>query len=98
MKYIIPILFILVFKPNVHGQETMEGKVTYITSQHVYVKFPTMEEISEGDTLFVRQGLKEVPALLVKNLSSISCVCTPLISRAFKVSDPVYANTEASYC
>jgi len=91
MKSLIPILFLIVLWPKVFGQESQEGKVTYITSQHVYVKFSSMEDISEGDTLFIMQGTKEIPALQVKNLSSISCVCIPLISIPFKVSDPVYA-------
>jgi len=77
--------------PIVLGQERREGEVTYVTSQHVYVKLTSMEDIAEGDTLYIKQGEKEVAALQVKNLSSISCVCIPLISSAFKVSDHVYA-------
>ena len=47
-----------------------------------------MENISEGDTLYIKQGDKEIPALQVKNLSSTSCVCIPLIQPVdFKVSD-----------
>jgi hypothetical protein len=73
------------------AQERREGEVTYMTSQHVYVKFSSMENISEGDTLFTKQGEKEVAALQVQNLSSLSCVCIPLVTAAFKVSDRVYA-------
>ena len=90
MRYILPILFILVTGLNIFGQEKREGKVTYITSQHVYVKFSSMEDITEGDTLYIQQGGKDVPALQIKNLSSISCVCLPLLTDAFKVSDKVY--------
>ena len=50
-----------------------------------------MEDISEGDTLYIRQGDIDVPALQIKNLSSVSCVCIPLLKDAFKVSDDVYA-------
>ena len=91
MRYRLPILFILVTGLNIFGQEKREGKVTYITSQHVYVKFSSMEDITEGDTLYIQQGGKDVPALQIKNLSSISCVCLPLLTDAFKVSDKVYA-------
>lgn len=77
------------------GQDRKEGQVSYITSQHVYVKFSSMEDISEGDTLYIIQGEKEVPALQVKNISSISCVCIPLVSSAFKVSGKIYATSDA---
>ena len=77
--------------PTILGQEIREGEVTYITSQHVYVKLSSMDDISEGDTLYIKQGGKEIAALQVKNLSSISCVCVPLLSATFKVSDHVYA-------
>ena len=36
-----------------------------------------------------------IPALRVKNLSSISCVCEPLITQPFKPSDAVFTRPEA---
>ena len=92
MRNLLLILFILFAGLNSFGQQNREGKVTYITSQHIYVKFNSTEDLSEGDTLYIKQGGKEVPALQIKNLSSISCVCIPLLSNAFKVSENVYAN------
>jgi len=53
-----------------------------------------MKDISEGDTLYIRQGDIDVPALQIKNLSTVSCVCVPLLTDAFKVSDDVYAYVE----
>jgi len=94
MRYFLAILFILVSGQIATGQEIREARVSYITSQHVYVKFSSMENISEGDTLYIKQGDKEVAALQVKNISSISCVCIPLVKDAFKVSGKVYANLE----
>ena len=94
MRNLLLILFILVAGLNCFGQQNGEGKVTYITSQHIYVKFNSTEGLSEGDTLYIKQGGKEVPALQIKNLSSISCVCIPLLSNAFKVSENVYANVK----
>ena len=92
MRYSLSILFFLLLGPNLIGQVKRDGKVTYITSQHVYVKFNSMEDLVAGDTLYIKRGDKDVPALKIKNLSSISCVCTPLISDAFKVSDDVFAS------
>ena len=94
MKYLLPILFLLFAGANLFGQERREGKVTYITTQHVYVKLTSMEDLSEGDTLYIKRGDKDVPALQIKNLSSISCVCIPFLKEAFKVSDDVYAILE----
>ncbi len=91
MRYSLSILFFLLLGPNLIGQVKRDGWVTYITSQHVYVKFNSMEDLVAGDTLYIKRGDKDVPALKIKNLSSISCVCTPLISDAFKVSDDVFA-------
>jgi len=39
----------------------------------------------------VIKGSRYVPALQIRNTSSISCVCTPLLAKEFKVSDVVYA-------
>jgi hypothetical protein len=94
MRYFLPILFILVSELTVMGQdpnEIREGRISFITTQSVYVKFSSMESISEGDTLYDKQGDGYIPVLQIKNLSSISCVCNPLVTKSFKVSDAVYA-------
>lgn len=97
MRYLLLTLIILVAGPNVLGQdqnEAREGKISFITTQSVYVKFSSMELISEGDTLYFKQGETYLPALQIRNLSSISCVCDPLVSRTFKVSDAVFAKLD----
>jgi hypothetical protein len=68
----------------------LDGSVTYITSQSVYVKFSSTDKIRAGDTLFIKQGETVVPAMKVKDLSSVSCVCVPLSAITFKVGDKVY--------
>jgi hypothetical protein len=67
-----------------------EGSVSYITPQNVYVKFASTREIKPGDTLFIKKNDKLVPALKVKELSSISCVCFPLEGIKLEVQDKVY--------
>ncbi|MCK4747989.1 MAG: hypothetical protein KAT15_13155, partial [Bacteroidales bacterium] len=97
MRYLLPTLFILVAGLNATGQDRngiREGKISFITTQSVYVKFSSMELISEGDTLYIKQGEIFVPALQIKNLSSMSCVCNPLVTRSFKVSEAVYAKLD----
>ncbi len=92
MRYILPIFIFVVLGLNLKGQVTTvttEGTVSYITSQNIYVKFKSTENIAIGDTLFIRKGEILVPALIVSNLSSISCVCTPISSEPLAVSDKI---------
>jgi hypothetical protein len=94
MRHVLSTLVLLLAGLYVMGQdrhEIREGNVSFITSQSVYVKFPSMERMAAGDTLFLKQGDTYVPALQIKNLSSISCVCVPLVAKEFKVADAIYA-------
>ena len=93
MRYLLPLFLLLISRVNLVGQNqpgTLEGTVTYITSQNVYVKFNNTARIKAGDTLFIQQGENFVPALKVKDLSSISCVCIPVSAMTFKVSDKIF--------
>ena len=94
MRYFLSILIIFVLGLNTIAQdqgEIREGRVSFVTSQSVYVKFSSMESITEGDTLFIKQGSKFIAALQIQSQSSISCVCKPLVESGFKVSDIVFA-------
>jgi hypothetical protein len=92
MRIILPI-FLFVFSGFIlKGQTNTEpeaGAISYITSQNIYVKFKSTENMAVGDTLFVKQGETLVPALVVSNLSSISAVCTSISSIQFNVSDKI---------
>ena len=94
MRYIFLLVLFAFFGLNLSGQTKtvpVEGTISYMTSQNVYVKFPSTKNIKEGDTLFVKQGEKILPGLVVNSLSSISCVCSPISKLKFKVSDVVIA-------
>lgn len=94
MKYFISVIIFAVLGVNLMSQTINEpevGTVSYITTQNVYVKFKSTDKLSIGDTLYIRQGEKLVPVLLVTNLSSISCVCTTVSSAVLKVADVVVA-------
>ena len=89
MKTYLSVFVLFFISSNTYGQsspEVLKGKVSFITSQNVYVKFENTDGIRIGDTLFVYQETKLVPALVVNSLSSISCVGTPLIKNAFTLS------------
>jgi hypothetical protein len=69
----------------------LEGRVSYISSQNVYIRFESTGGISVGDTLFSLVNDKMVPLVIVKNLSSTSCVGIPFQGQTLRISDPVRA-------
>ena len=77
MKFILFILFLFSVPFSVFGQiikPMNEGKVSFISSKNVYVKFTSTEGINTGDTLYIYQADIWKPALIVKQKSSTSCV------------------------
>ncbi len=65
------------------------GNISYISGNSVYVRFGSTEKISVGDTLFLKQGEKSKPVLVVDNKSSISCVCSSISGVELKVGDVI---------
>lgn len=91
-KYII--LFFILLSTVVFGQnnqQIMSGSISFISAQNIYVKFVNTNGIEIGDTLYVQNSNQLQPALVVKNLSSISCICSPLANGDFVVSTTIYA-------
>ena len=67
-------LFLIVASFGVHGQgESISGEVTFVTSNNVYVKFSSTNDISIGDTL---ELFTNTACLIVKSKSSTSTVCS----------------------
>ncbi len=67
------ILFFIMISFSVNAQQTIkEGKVSYSSSELVYVEFGSTEGISVGDTLFNKIKNKFNPVLKVKYLSKSS--------------------------
>lgn len=92
MKHVVPVFLLLFLGLKLNGQnlsEAKEGAVSFVTAQNVYVKFQSTASISVGDTLFIIKDSKRIPVLIVKDLSSISCVCTPISAKQFSVADKV---------
>lgn len=69
--------------------EEMTGKVSYVSSQNVYVKYVSTENIEIGDTLYVQKNAELIPALIVDKKSSTSCVCVPLNKLELKKEDEI---------
>jgi hypothetical protein len=92
MKRLLPIFLLFIIGLSLKGQtsgDTEEGTISFVTSQNVYVKFQSTANISLGDTLYMMQAAKINPVLVVKALSSISCVCIPLSKRPLAVADKI---------
>lgn len=61
---------------SIFGQDPkpqLEGRVSFVTSQNIYVKFEDTKAIAIGDTL--RLISSKTSCLLVKSKSTTSCVC-----------------------
>lgn len=96
MKNYFSLLFFALIGTALYGQgQTVleKGAVSFVSSRNVYVKFSSTENINIGDTLFIQQNGKMIPALLVSNKSSTSTVCTPLLAKKMQSSDVVIART-----
>jgi len=86
MKRLISIsIFFILTGTALWGQESLNGEVSYLTSQHIYVRFASTDGLSDGDTLRVGGS----PALVIMSHSSTSCVCEPLGGRNFPVGTAV---------
>ncbi len=61
------------------GVDTIiSGKVSFITSDNIYVRFDKTDHISIGDTLYSGSPSAMVSCLVVTQKSSTSCVCTSI--------------------
>lgn len=88
------ILLFLCVSINVFSQSNnieLKGSVSFISSQNVYVKFVNTVGIQIGDTLFISKNNSLQAALVVNNLSTISCVCTPVKGVQLSVTNEVIA-------
>lgn len=91
-KYII-LLFLLPagLVAQSGNQSTIEGSITFVSSQNIYVKFDNTDGISVGDTLFINNGEKFSPAITVKHLSSKSVAGSPLTELKMAIGDKIVA-------
>jgi hypothetical protein len=73
------------------NQVEIEGWISYITGENIYVKFESTNGIENGDTLFMRQNENLIPVLTVQHHSSISCLCNSFTENTLSVSDTIVA-------
>ncbi|MBK7214183.1 MAG: hypothetical protein IPH88_12975 [Bacteroidales bacterium] len=95
MKHLIVFAILMLVGVYAFSQELDTdnvGTVTFVTGQHVYVKFTSTENLKAGDTLFISKNGSFVPGIKVEELSSISCVGSPMDGNTFKVGDKTLAH------
>lgn len=97
-KYLIITFFYFAFF-ELFGQEDpslLEGKVSYITMQNIYVRFETTGMVQKGDTIFIMKDQKMIPLFISESVSSTSGVGKPLGNMEVKLSDVVYLKVKKS--
>src|SRR5690606_20025255 len=97
-KYlVIPwLLFCVVAANGQNDPGLVKGTVSFLTAQHMYVKFASTADIAIGDTLLRKKGTNVEPTLIVENKSSISCVCRPMTTEKLKVGDLIYSRDRSA--
>lgn len=72
-------------------RKLIEGTISYLSSQNIYVKFKSTDGIGIGDTLFLKENYNFLPALKVDHKSSNSCAGINISSRKLETSTILYA-------
>lgn len=72
--FLVILLFPEIVFSQVNERKTEKhGKVTFQSSQNIYVRFENTEGIKQGDTLYVKRNRRFIPIIAVKYLSASSC-------------------------
>ncbi len=89
------IIFFLVSNTFIIAQSDksniIEGSLSYISSQNIYVKFNSTEGIETGDTLFIKDKNDFIPAVKIDHKSSTSCAGISIIDKKLEVNTILYA-------
>lgn len=95
INIILLLLPVVLITHQTSGQQPVSNKlagaVSYKSARNVYVRFESTVDLKAGDTLYIQRDNKMIPALVIENLSSISCVCTLIEGVNLLVSDEIYA-------
>jgi len=98
MKRTLLFLWIVMSGISVSGQnaiDTIGGEVSYKTSQSIYVRFQSTKNIAVGDTLYMFNEGKMLPMLVVKYISSTSCVGAPLSDQTIETGSRIIARVKS---
>lgn len=93
MKIILMTIFALTISLFAQAQNTkiIEGSISYISSQNIYVKFSSTEGIETGDTLFIKDKSNFIPAVKIDHKSSTSCAGVSISNKKLELNTVLYA-------
>lgn len=91
IRFIFLFTLLLNFFAEAQSGKMLEGKVSYLSPQLIYLKFESTDGIPINDTLFQKINGKFQPRLIVKFISSISLSCEKLLDFNPKVGDTFFA-------
>jgi len=98
MKYtFIFIAYLICINSSIFGQDNgqlLKGRVSFVTSKNVYVKFENTKNITVGDTLYISEN--KTACLLITSKSSSSTVCSRLNNCQIKKDDEVFLKYTAN--
>ena len=69
----------------------INGKITFITSQNIYVRFESTSGINVNDTLYTVRHDKKINVMVVKYISSNSCSGSKIGNLDLKVGEIIFA-------
>ena len=73
------------------NENIITGKVSYISSQNIYVKFENTDGIEIGDTLFIKEKNRFIPAIKVDHISSTSCAGVSITTKKIEINSSLFA-------
>lgn len=92
---VIKLFFLLLISISLidaqQNRERTDGEITFISSQHVYVKFPITDGMFVGDTLFSIKDGNNLPTLIVKFISSRSIAAEKISDVPISINQKVFA-------
>jgi hypothetical protein len=94
MKTPIFILFVVlanILEAQTKDTKIIEGSISYISSQNIYVKFNSTEGIETGDTLFIKDKNDFNPAVRIDHKSSTSCAGISITNKKLEINAILYA-------
>ena len=77
---------IMIAKENKYKKD---GKISFITTQNIYVRFEDTEGVSTGDTVYYNYNGKFIPVMIVQFLSTTSCSGKKISNTKLKIGDNV---------
>ncbi|MDP3582114.1 MAG: hypothetical protein Q8S39_09255, partial [Ignavibacteria bacterium] len=88
-KYVIAVLLLFTHFVNAQNEtfEQKAGRISFVTSQNIYVRFESTNGINKNDTLYLAANGKLKPAIVVQFVSSSSCSGVIVTNYQFKVED-----------